>query len=81
MRLLDEEAGVPAKDIGTQQILDRIQDFGMADHLVNPGKEHVAAMAHLTFDWAAGPRFIILELATKFSDFIFGQDIDRKMVA
>ena len=44
---LDEEAGVPAQDIGPEQVLHRIQYPWMTDHLVDPGKQHVAAMAHL----------------------------------
>src|ERR1700748_2996514 len=80
-RLLDEKAGVPAQDIRAEQVLDRIQDPGMADHLVDPGKQHVAAMAHLTLDRATGPRLIVLELAAKFGDFALAQGIDREMVA
>src|SRR5579871_3562277 len=80
-RLLDEKAGVPAEDVRAQQILDRIQDFWMADHLVDPGKQHVAAMAHLALDRAAAPRFVVLEAAAERGDFAFAQDIDGKMVA
>src|SRR5580704_66406 len=80
-RLLDEEAGVPAQDIGPKQILDRVEDPGMADHVVDPGKQHVAAMAHLALDRATGPRLIVLELAAKFGDLALAQHIDRKMVA
>src|SRR5579871_709573 len=80
-RLLDEEAGVPAEDIRAQQILDRIQDFRMADHLVDPGKQHVAAMAHLALDRTAAPRLVVFEPAAEGGDFTFAQDIDGKMVA
>ncbi len=80
-RFLDEEAGIPAQDIRTQQILDGIEDFGMPDHLVDPGKEHVAAMAHLGLDRAAAAGFIILELAAKVGHFAGAQRIDRKVVA
>src|ERR1700712_803662 len=81
MRLLDEEAGIPAQQIWAQQILDRIQDFGMADHLVDPGKQHVAAVAHLALDRAAGLRLIILELAAKLGDFASAERIDREIIA
>src|SRR5262245_9503130 len=81
MRLLDEETGIPAEDIRAQQILDRIQNLGMAEYVVDPGKEHVAAMAHLALDRDAGPRLIVLELAAKFFDFALAQDVDREMVA
>src|SRR5262245_38174142 len=81
MRLLDEETGVPAKNVRAQQILNRIQDLRMADHVVDPGKEHVAAMAHLALDRGAGPCLIVLELAAKFGNFAFTQHVDGEMVA
>jgi hypothetical protein len=40
MRLLDEETGVPAMNIRAQQILDRVEYFRMANHIVDPGEEH-----------------------------------------
>src|SRR5215470_9086051 len=80
-RLLDEEAGVPAQNVRTQYVLDRIQNFGMPDHVVDPGKQHVAAVAHLALDRAARPRLIILELAAEFSDLALAQNIDREMIA
>src|SRR5665213_891845 len=80
-RFLDEEAGIPAEDIRAQQILDRIQNRGMPDHLIDPGKQHMAAVAHLALDRTAGPRLIVLKLAAKFGDFALTQRVDRKMVA
>src|SRR6185312_4756230 len=53
----------------------------MADHLVDPGKQHMAAMAHLALDRAAAPRLVVLELVAKRSDFACGQRIDREMIA
>ena len=79
--LLDKEAGVPAKDIRPEHILDRIQDFRMACHLVDPGEENVAAMAHLGLDRTAAAGLIILQLVTKIGNFARAQRIDRKMVA
>ena len=81
MGLLDEEAGIPAQDIRPEQILDGIQDFRMADHLVDPGEQHMAAMAYLGLDRAAARGFIILELAAKIGDFAGAQGVDRKMIA
>src|SRR4051812_49418456 len=81
MRFLDEEAGVPAQEIRPQQILDRIQDFRMTDHLVDPWEQHMAAMAHLALDRSSGPRLIILELAAEFVDLALGQRVDREMIA
>src|SRR6266436_1686961 len=80
MGLLDEEAGIPAEDIRSQQIFDRIQDFRMTDHLVDPGKEHVATMAHLALDRSPGPRLVILQLPAKFGDFALAQCVDREMI-
>ena len=68
MGLLDEETGIPAEDVRSQQILDRIQDFRMTDHLVDPGEEHVAAVAHLALDRPPGSRLVALELAAKFGN-------------
>jgi hypothetical protein len=81
LRLLDEETGVPAQDIGPQHILDRIEDFGVADHLVDPGKQYVAAMAHLAPDRAATLGLVCLELVAKVSDLAWRERIDRKVVA
>ena len=81
VRLLDEEAGIPAQDVRPQQILDRVEDFGMPDHLVDPGEQHVAAMAHLGLDRAAALGLIILELAAKIGHFAGAQGIDREMIA
>src|SRR5262249_27381318 len=72
---------IPAEDIRAQQILDRVQNPGVADHLIDPGKQHMAPMAHLALDRAAGPRLVVLELAAKCGDFALTQGIDRKMVA
>ena len=69
VRFLDEEAGVPAQDIRPEQVLHRIEDLRMADHLVDPGEQHMAAMAHLALDRAAARRFVILELAAKLRHF------------
>ena len=80
-RFLDEEAGIPAQDVRTQQILDRIEDFGVPDHLVDPGEEHMAAMAYLGLDGTAAAGFVILELAAKFGHLAGAQRIDWKMVA
>jgi hypothetical protein len=79
--LLDKEAGIPAKDIRPEHILDRIQDFRMTGHLVDPGEENVAAMAYLGLDRAAAAGLIILQLAAKIGDFARAQRIDRKMIA
>src|SRR6266481_8807359 len=81
MRLLDEEAGVPAQDVRPEQVLHGIEDFWMPDHLVDPGEQHVAAMAHLAPDRTSALGFIVLELATKIGHFAGTQYIDREVVA
>jgi hypothetical protein len=81
MGFLDEEAGIPAQDVRPQQVLDRIEDFGMTDHLVDPGEQHVAAMAHLALDRSAAFGLVILELAAKISHFAGAQGIDREVIA
>src|SRR3954468_18398453 len=81
VRLLDEEAGVPAQDIRTQQILHGIENLRMPDHLIDPGEEHVAAMAHLALDRTTASGFIILELLAKAGHFALAERIDRKVVA
>src|ERR1039457_4871552 len=78
---LDEEAGVPAQDIGPKQVLHRIQYPGMTDHLVDPGKQHVAAMAHLGLDRATAFGLIVLEPAAKIGHLAGAQGIDREVVA
>ncbi len=80
VRFLDEEAGVPAQDIRPEQILHGIQDFGVPHHLVDPGEQHVAAVAHLALDRAPALGFIILELAAKIGYFARAECIDRKVV-
>src|SRR6266851_349965 len=81
MRFLDEEAGIPAQDVRTQQVLDGIQDLGMPDHVVDPGEEHVAAMAHLALDRASARGFIILEPAAKIGHFVRAQRVNREVIA
>src|SRR3954454_17638238 len=81
MGLLDEEAGIPAQQILPEQILHRIEDFRMPDHLVDPGEEHVAAMAHLALDRASALGLIVFELAAKAGHLVLAQRIDREMVA
>jgi len=44
-----KKTGIPAQDIRPSR-LDGVQDLGMAGHLVDPGEQHVAAMAHLALD-------------------------------
>ena len=53
----------------------------MPDHLVDPGEQHVAAMAHLAFDRASAGGFVILELAAELGHLACAQRIDRKMIA
>ncbi len=81
MRLLDEETGIPAQDVRAQQILDGIQDFGMPDHVVDPGEQHMAAMAHLAFDRASAHSFIVLEPAAKIGHFAGAQRVNREVIA
>src|SRR5258708_4013871 len=81
MRFLDEEAGIPAQDIRPEQILDRIENSGVPDHLVDPGEEHVAAMAHLRLDRAAAAGLIVLELAAEIGHFAGAERIDGEVIA
>jgi len=53
----------------------------MPDHLVDPGEQHVAAMAHLALDWTAACGLIVLELAAKIRHFTRAQRIDREVIA
>src|SRR3954451_10863593 len=81
MGLLDEETGIPAQDVRPEQVLHRIEDFRMPDHLVDPGEEHVAAMPHLALDRASALGLIAFELAAKAGHLALAQRIDREMVA
>src|SRR5437879_8945827 len=81
MRFLDEEAGIPAQDVRAQQVLDGVQNLGMPDHVVDPGEEHMAAMAHLALDRASARGFIILEPAAKIGHFARAQRVDREVIA
>src|ERR1700736_2062809 len=78
---LDEEAGIPAQDVRSEQVLHGVEDFRMADHLVDPGEEHMAAMAHLGLDRASARRLIVLELTAKIGHFAGAQGVDREVVA
>src|ERR1700738_3654308 len=79
-RFLDEEAGIPAQDIWPEHVLDRIEDFGMTGHLIDPGEQHVAAMTHLALDRAAALGLIILEPAAEIGYFARAQGLDREVV-
>src|SRR5216684_6382592 len=81
MRFLDEEAGIPAQDVRTEQVLDGIEYLGMPDHVVDPGEEHMAAMAHLALDRTSARGFIVLEPAAKISHFARAQRVDREVIA
>ena len=59
---------VPAQDIRSQHILDHIQNLRMTNDLIDPGEQHMAAMAHLGLDRAAASGLVVLELAAKFGD-------------
>src|ERR1700761_8488874 len=79
-RLLDEEAGVPAQDVGTEHVLDGIEYLWMPDHLVDPGKQHMAAMAHLALDRPAARSLVIFQLAAEARHLISAQHIDREVI-
>src|SRR5216683_223926 len=81
MRFLDEEAGIPAQDVRTEQVLDGIEYLGMPDHVVDPGEEHMAAMAHLALDRASARGFIVLEPAAKIGHFARAQRVNREVKA
>ena len=53
----------------------------MPDHLVDPGEEHVAAVAHFALDRSAGPGLVLLELAAKPGHFALAQRLDREVIA
>ena len=42
MRFLDPEKGVPAKNIGTDQLFHRIEDPGITDQVVEPLEQQVS---------------------------------------
>src|SRR5215475_712789 len=46
-RLLGEERGAPAQDVGADDVLDGIEDPGMARQLVGPGEEKMHLLAHV----------------------------------
>ena len=53
----------------------------MPDHLVDPGEQHMAAMAHLALDRAAACGLVILELAAKIRHLVGAERVDREMIA
>src|SRR4051812_1313214 len=81
VRLLDEEAGVPAQDIRPEQILDGIEDFRVPDHLVDPGEQHMAAVPHLALDRTAGGSLVVFQPLAKGGHLAFAQEIHRKVIA
>ena len=53
----------------------------MADHLVDPREQHVAAVTHLALDRTARHRLVVFELAAESRDLFCAQHIEGEMVA
>ena len=45
-RLLDEERGAPAQDVGADDVLHRVEDARMADQVVQPGEQQMRLVPH-----------------------------------
>src|SRR3954452_8405699 len=53
----------------------------MTDHFIDPGEEHVAAVAHFALDRASRLRLVVLQLAAELGDFTVAQRVYREMIA
>ncbi len=62
-RLLDEEGAAPAEDVGTDQILHRIEDGGMTGQIVRPGEQKMHLVPHVAGDRRARGPFMVFEPA------------------
>ncbi len=60
-RLLDEEVGGPAKDVGADHVGHRIEDCRMVDQLVGPGEQQVGLVPQVALDRRARGRLVGLE--------------------
>src|SRR5471030_3101263 len=80
-RFLDEEAGAPAEEIWAEHILDRIEDPGLADQVVQPGEIEMGLVALVAADRSAGRGLMRFELGAQLARLAFAQHVDRKIVA
>ena len=78
--LLDEEARAPAQEIGTEHVLDRVEDARMADQVVEPGEIEMRLVAPVALDRAAHLRFMYFKAPTQIARLRFRQDVDREVV-
>jgi hypothetical protein len=81
VRLLDEEVGCPAEQVGAVQVLDRVDDPGVVDDLVEPGKKQVRLVAQVALERAAGALLERLELAADRHRLVGRHDADRENAA
>ena len=61
VRLLDEEIGGPAQQIGPKHILGRIDDLGVMHELIHPGEEQVRLVPPVSLKGRPRPGFMLLE--------------------
>ena len=61
IRFLDEEVGRPAQDIGSDQVLDRIDDSRVMHELVCPGEKQMRLVAPVSLQRLARDGFVRLE--------------------
>src|SRR5476649_2408334 len=80
-RFLDEEAGAPTEEIWAEHILDRIEDPGLADQVVQPGEIEMGLVALVAADRSAGRGLMRFELGAQLARLAFAQHVDRKIVA
>ena len=57
-RLLDEEVGGPAEDVGADHVGHRVEDRRMVDELVGPGEQQVRLVPQVALQRRAGDRLV-----------------------
>ena len=63
VRLLDEEVGGPAEQIGAEHILGGVDDLGMMHQLVDPGEQQVRLVPPVSLQGRAGLGLVLFEAA------------------
>ena len=81
VRLLDPEDGVPAQKIGADEVLDRVEDPGMAHEVVHPLEQEVGLAALRPVDGPALRRFEPFEAGAMVRGLVRVEYVDGEVVS
>ena len=81
LRFLDPEKCVPAKNIGPNQLLDRIENTRVTDQIIKPLKEHMRLATLCRRKFAATRSFRCLKLGSQGSGLRRIHDPNRRDIA